>query len=340
MQCGGFTNVYIDIVGKCNARCVWCERGSRNIGLLPPPLANDAPKFMPVDVFGEVLDHLLSKNIMHKQAQLLLHNWGEPLIHPQIHEIFKIIKDNSYFEGSIAFSSNGSRCLELDPHVMPDISWVTFSLPGFSQASYDFAHKFDFQKIIRNIHNMAKDLEKFNPRLKHITYHMYKHNLSEMYLAKAFSEKIGFVFSPVLAYFNSRTHTYDYINGTMSDEMLAIAKKSIFLADYDAISLLRPDNHVCSQFKLLVISHDAQLNVGCCARLDQADDCRLGDIRTLSFEEINTIRRQSKACSDCIKYGLDFSAEYYGSETRVALCNQLRKRWEGKYVRKHSNTSL
>ncbi len=321
-----FNKVYIDISGTCNAKCVWCDRGARKQGLLPPPLENSAPRFMPPDTFGEVVDYLLCNGIITQDATIALHNWGEPLIHPNIHEIFSILKNNSYYKGSLFFSTNGSCCIELDPEKMPSLSTVIFSIPGFSQKSYDFAHKFNFEKTMSNILCMAKDLMKFKNVNKHLSYHIYKHNLNEIASAQIFSRKIHFSFSPVLAFFNSYEFARAYHNNTMSQEIHDLARKSLFLFDYEALKYIRPKKFVCDQWYYLALSHDAQVNLGCCTRLNEAQDCRLGDIRTVSFEDIMNMRMHSPVCQECIAMGLDYSPVYAIAEQRQ-LCDALVQKW-------------
>ncbi len=317
-----FKMVYIDISGTCNARCLWCDRGARKQGFLPPALPNDAPTFMPPDVFADVLDHLLRNAIIAPDATIALHNWGEPLIHPNIHDIFSILKQNTYFKGALSFSSNASICLEFDPEKMPRLETVIFSIPGYSQKSYDFAHKFTATKIMSNIHSMSKDLLRFKGVNKSLTYHMYKHNLDEIPSAQMLAHKIGFSFDPVLAFFNSYAFARDYMNNTMPAEALELARKSLFLFDYDALRYVRPHDFVCDQWKYLAISHDAQINICCSSRLNEACDCRLGDIRQAGLDDIVDIRKNSPVCRECSALGLDYSHKY-AIEYQRALCTML-----------------
>ncbi len=321
-----YKSTYIDIVGKCNARCPWCDRGARNLGDLQAPLANTAPVFMPVDVFGQIFEHLLENKLFDREGSLALHNWGEPLIHPNILEIFSVIKNNKYFKGNICFSTNGSRCVELDPERMPKVLAAEFSLPGFSQKSYDFAHGFNFDKIMKNIFTMSKDLSRFKDTSKNLLYHMYKHNLHEMKSAQLFSRKINFFFTPTVAFFNSLEFSQQYHDNTMSEKRLELAKKSLFLYDFDDLKYLRPKNYTCGQFDILTISHDAQLNVGCCSRLNNPNDCKLGDIRELSFEDVVHIKETAISCQECIAKNLDFSVEY-SIVYRGAFRNMLISNW-------------
>ncbi len=173
---------------------------------------------------------------------------------------------------------------------------------------------------------MSKDLSRFKNTMKLLLYHVYKHNLTEIRPAQSFNRKLNFTFFPTLAFFNSLSFASDYHDNIMSTETLDRANKSLFLYDYDDLKYLRPKDFVCSQFSVLTISHDAQLNIGCCSRLDSSSDCLLGDIRSLSLEDIVAIRKSSLVCQTCIAKNLDFSIEYSISWRRN-FCASLVARW-------------
>lgn len=177
MNMSPFERVYIDITGKCNAHCPFCERGARRFGLLPK-LENAGASYMDSGKFERIFRYLLENNIITKNAWLHLYNWGEPLINPYFRNIMAVIKDTKTFNGRLVLSSNGGNRQDFDRKYMPDLPlYMIFTIPGFSQASYDRGNSFKFSKVISNIEYMVKKLQALPNVHISLTYLVFKYNM-------------------------------------------------------------------------------------------------------------------------------------------------------------------
>ena len=68
-----FKQIYIEITNICNLNCSFCPKNSR------------PKKFMTIDEFDKITDE-----ISPLTNTICLHLMGEPLLHPNIREIFEI----------------------------------------------------------------------------------------------------------------------------------------------------------------------------------------------------------------------------------------------------------
>jgi MoaA/NifB/PqqE/SkfB family radical SAM enzyme len=141
-----FNSIYWEISGICNARCPYCCNGKNSIsgefhkkhsGLITP------------EKFIHALDYLFDKKqISPNLTTLNLYNWGEPLLHSDLNKILDYIAEVGY---TYNISTNGSREYLFSPKAIKKFGNLTFSLPGFSQESYNRIHGFDFKSVLHNI---------------------------------------------------------------------------------------------------------------------------------------------------------------------------------------------
>ncbi|MCS4454451.1 hypothetical protein JTT00_04835 [Clostridium botulinum] len=77
---------------------------------------------------------------------------------------------------SFALSTNASKVILLDNNELKNLKYITFSMCGFSQKSYDKIHGFNFEQIKRNISEILDNFKKMGLRVMHM-YHIMFINL-------------------------------------------------------------------------------------------------------------------------------------------------------------------
>lgn len=88
---------------------------------------------------------MLSNDIINLNTNICLYNWGEPFLHPKFKEIIYYL---SSLNLNIGLSTNASKPIYFeDSNALKNLRHMRFSMPGFSQESYDRMHSFDFEKI-------------------------------------------------------------------------------------------------------------------------------------------------------------------------------------------------
>lgn len=314
-----FKSLYFEISGTCNAKCPWCERGARNIGLLPKVYFPNP--YISADKFYDTLLKLRKNNILHEDCCVNIYNWGEPALQ----DIVRIIKEFNY---RVGISTNASHLMEFHGNdAMSHCHYFSISYPGFSQASYDKAHGFDFEKIKKNTWAIVRNLRASGMRkIPQIYMHIY--NMHEMADCIKFCNALGIKYARTIAYFNSFEQISQYINNAMPYETLLKAKNALFLFPYENLHMYRPAGYVCPQYKILTLSHNGKLSSCCgCTLSDSAygNSYEIADIDGLTLEDIAALPKSQPICKECKKYGIDYHENVLTHYTRcvVYLISQM-----------------
>ncbi len=292
--------VNLEISGFCNAKCPWCISG-RDAQAVPNKKNNE--KFITPELFEKIINRLLELKIIDKNSIFYLFNWGEPLIHPKISELITILNKYDLFFG---FSTNASKVINVDNISMKKLVRLELSMPGFSQASYDKIHGFNFKKILSNIDELMDRFKKSGFKgTPNLAYHIYQFNIHEIPLAKEFCKTHNIDFLPYAAHTNDFRKTIAYLNNTMDSTELMKISKDLLMYYVDDLIAQRPENYSCPQYGILTIDESGNL-LTCCVVPKDHQDYSLGSIFNLSAEEINTKKRTREICGPCSKSGADY----------------------------------
>ncbi|HLD30302.1 MAG TPA: radical SAM protein, partial [bacterium] len=191
MERNPFRKLVFEISGVCNAKCPFCLTGSRHM-----PVGG----FVDPGLFRRSIKKLMEEGLIDSQTRVYLFNWGEPLLHRNFREIVETLNDHDL---RYIISTNGSVFFKFDRALSKNLSRLAFSMPGFSQASYDRIHKLNFEEVKRNIRQFAGDLRSLGyAKDIRILFHIYQFNLDELAQCESFARSLGITFSPYEAYLN------------------------------------------------------------------------------------------------------------------------------------------
>ena len=289
--------VYFEIVGFCNARCPWCVTGNKSLNQVSYP-----SRFINVNDFHNAIVTLLEGGLIYPRETLIrLDNWGEPMLHPELTKILKILRNNDV---NFALSTNASKFVSLENDVLGNLQEIRFSVPGFSQSSYDRIHGFNLESILKNIEMFCKNIRKEGSTATlMMAYHLYQFNLDEIDAAMKFCSLNGIKFSPSSAFLNDFNLAKAYLNKSISTELLERIGKDLFLHYVDELIARTPQDYQCPQFNILTI--DEYCNVlTCCALPKNHPEYSLGNLFTLSSDDIRKGKVSQKVCIECVKLGI------------------------------------
>ena len=300
----------IEISGGCNARCKYCPSGRYNLN----PSGKNSVEFMSARQFIGLIEYMTEMHILAPESIVDLYNWGEPLLNPDFPEIAGWLSKNR-FEYTV--STNASCPVAFQgKDDLKGLKSLIFSMPGFSQDSYDKIHGFCFEKIKRNIRQILNEFREhgFSGYGK-IAFHIYQFNIHEIKNAKAFADELGLDFYPYFAIPASIDLAFGFIDHTLDYEILREISRDLLTFYIDDLVKERPEGYSCQQDNLLTINEKGQLVLGCCADKYSrvcADNYILGEIKQMSLREIKRKKTNifsGTTCTYCRKIG----ADYFGS---------------------------
>lgn len=300
--------VYWDISGVCNGACRYCPSGSKNIlGNLHKSQAG----FLSPKDFRDGLTYLTQKGIINPPGSHIgLYSWGEPYLHPQFEEMLQILVDLN-FEYSL--STNASVFKEISKNSLQGLYEIKFSMPGFSQDSYDRQHGFNFETIKDNITKIIESVRRYSDRTKFsIIFHVYRSNEKEIQPAEDFCKKLDIKFDPLWA----------VLTGFTMPSQVPVMEPSNLRTDMWAeIKKLQPPNWECPQYGILVLDEYSNV-VQCCATDRYVPNFVIGNIKDVDWGKVTEIRKNAEVCKPCIESGIGFLAHNCGG---AVLHTQLEK---------------
>jgi MoaA/NifB/PqqE/SkfB family radical SAM enzyme len=233
-----------------------------------------------------------------------LHNWGEPILHPDLNGIVSALNARGL---RIAISTNASKKTSFTvPTHGFDV--VTFSVPGWSQASYDKVHQLRFDRVVANMEGTMQNMRAMGYKGDFtLAYHVYQFNvLDELEEARAWCSRNGVVFHPYFAYINDYLPAKAYIKGELALEALAEMSKTLFLHYVDDLVAQEPDNWKCPQWTgQLTLNHRSQVLL-CCVLPYDHEAAVLGSVFELSRDQILSGKVSSRECGDCLGCGVAY----------------------------------
>ncbi len=298
-----FENAIIEISGKCNAKCRWCVTGRDN--RYGCQIEKTVVSF---DRFRQIYQHITRLGLIGKKNDIMLYSWGEPFLNPEAMQIFDFL---SAEQQMFSLSTNASVFkVAVNSSTYAGMSSVAFSMPGFSQKSYDRMHGFNFNVIQSNICRLLEDMRGHGfSGSAVIIFHVYQFNQDEIDSAKKFADSLDAEFFPYYAYFNGLSLVQKFIRGTFTEEEWKEAQDEICLHYVEKRLSDVPSDFRCRLRKILTIDEMGNL-VLCCAADRQIEGYILGDIFSFDSveavnERLDTAMSENLSCRECHEKKVD-----------------------------------
>ncbi len=296
-----YRNIMIEICGKCNARCLYCYTGLVNRGVFADEGGCIAP-----ETFEQALDFLRGRGLSGPETHFCLYNYGEPLMHPELAEILRIMDSRG---NTFELSTNGS--VPLQEAAVPYLRHMTMlkiSMCGFTQESYDRISMLNLHQVKTNVKRTLELLRGSGwDGIVSLKFHVYRHNLDEIEPARRYAEEHGMVFSPIHAIIGDLRLQTDYMDSCAESAYAAAAARDLLSADLFApYAAQMPAEWVCSLTEDLVID-ERLLFVNCCmaTRHDAQDYKALGSL--FDIKENVGARCGSALGRRCWRHGVGYA---------------------------------
>jgi MoaA/NifB/PqqE/SkfB family radical SAM enzyme len=302
--------VFLDISGVCNARCPYCLSGRYK-----------APGggFIAVDVFERILERLSASALVDRTTVLGLYNWGEPFLHPRLGELVAAAQRSGM---RYSFSTNASVVPAIDASFVRGLALLIFSMPGFSQSSYDRIHGFDFAKTCGSIEAIVRRARAAGYRGEfRIHYHVYQFNLAEMDACAKFARRLAIDVDYHYAILNHWDHLWKYVDDTLPYPLLKELSQDLFsfrLRDLTADSVAA---YRCPQYDILAVDESA--NVLLCCQVPKEQRYHAGNLLRDDIGQILHSREHNETCTRCVERGM---ARYLNSALEFPQSCQPRGR--------------
>lgn len=301
----------IDIVGTCNLKCAGCPVGI--VGDL-----DRSKGFMEPDYFEKLVNQIASRHPKN-EIYVELFNWGEPLLHPRIGDIIKVLKQHD-INHQVSSNFNVHRNIRELVEAAP--TSVRVSMSGASQEIYSRAHVGgDVRLVISNLyllrHLMDKKKKCFDVE---VHYHLYRDNLgSEIRRIADLAKELGFRFHPGEAFFMLPVDSFlfnDKIALLESKEARFIERMLVKPAESAAIRKKYLKGKDCvlrsNQF---AINYDGSVSL-CCAAYSSGANVSSNFLET-PVADVQSARYKHEVCTQCFARGLAMDSYEDGSKREI-----------------------
>lgn len=298
------TSVYIETVSCCNARCPWCDTGMRKNGTLPA-LSTPTKPFMDPQYFLTLLAHLRSSGMITQETVVYPYNYGEPFLHPKFELLLRALEG---IRQPYGLSTNGSIVPKLTGETrLEHLQSVTFSMPGFSQKSYDAVHGFALNTIKRNITATLRRFRQAGFRGKaEIAFHEYTFNAHEKDDAAQFAFHNGMLIRSNTAIPLSLEIVSQYLTETLNPSIAEHMREYMDMDEFRQKLGTRKENFTCEPKKCLLISSTGQL-LRCSWVAENLPANMLGNIMDMTAEDVaNLLAEKHSFCTECINCEADY----------------------------------
>ena len=168
---------------------------------------------------SEIIKKALSECVVESVS---LFNWGEPLLHPKLADMIRIVKSfrvSVYLGTNLNIRSNYDELLESEP------DRLMISCSGFHKQTYEMTHRGGrIENIKLNMEELSRaKLRTSSKTVIELKYHRYLGNLDDEVEMRQFSKQLGFDFSSTWAYLMNVEKLLEYIH----DDLGIIFRQSL-----------------------------------------------------------------------------------------------------------------
>jgi len=308
-------DIDIDICGACTLRCPSCPQGNVKEYRLPQG-------FMTADLLQGIVTKARTEC---RRPNISLFNWAEPLLHPQLPELIRIVQDAGI---PCHLSSNLDILPDADALMAANPASLRISTSGFSQDIYGRTHRGgDIERVKTHMVALAEAKKRNHADTDiFVQYHRYRDNLHDEPLLRDFATGLGFYFHAVWALFFPLEKVLAYAGEEIDD--FPLTEEDLCLIDGLALPLkqalvaARKYRHRPCSLREDAISLDFQGNATLCCAVFNAGKYTVANYLDMSLSEIQKLRRSHPLCEICMHQGAHVFMTYGIKEMdELALAN-------------------
>jgi MoaA/NifB/PqqE/SkfB family radical SAM enzyme len=287
----------IDVLGSCNLKCPSCPVGNFTDARNPTGFMSPA-----------LLEQIMQKATSESQVcGVQLFNWTEPLLHPQLAELVKIVQS---YGVPCALSSNLNILKNIDDVMSANSHNFRVSVSGFNQTIYGMTHRGgDIDRVKKNMIALAES--KIRTRSKtiiNVLYHRYLGNLDDELLMRKFTEDLGFNFETSWSFMMPIEKVLAYVGEniaetTLNNEDLELIQK-LSLPLREAIDISQKYKNSACDLRDGQMTLDFQGNVQLCCGVYDSSRFTLGSFLSFSSTELQQLKYQNDLCNKCMDKGV------------------------------------
>jgi MoaA/NifB/PqqE/SkfB family radical SAM enzyme len=300
MESGIRFRFHIDVIGACNVRCPTCPVGNF-------PEAAQAQGLMTPELLDRILAKARSECVLDSVG---LYNWTEPLLHPRIADLVRIVHSHGV---PCLLSANLNLARNLEALLKENPEFLRVTVSGFTQETYGITHKRgQIERVKANMTELARVRTEVGARTGvQVGYLRYLTNLHEEQAMRQFAEGLGFEFLPMWAFMLPLEKVLGYRGEPGFEVPTAEDRRTINMLALpldEALDAARLNgNRRCGLLENQVamdVKGDVQL---CCNVYDPAK-YTIANFLDTPLERIQGLRHAGTTCAACMKHG---AHDYY-----------------------------
>lgn len=256
---------------------------------------------------AELLERIVTKASAESVPEgINLFSWGEPLLHPEIHRLIRIVQDAGI---CCHLSSNLNILPDADALMGANPASFKISVSGFTQEIYGITHRGgNIARVKNNMAVLAKAKKRNNAATRiFVNYHRYRHNLGEEPMMRKFALDLGFEFEPVWALLLPLEKILAFLAeenaGTPFTEEDRQLSDRLALPLKAALQLSGEHGDLACRLRERHISIDFQGNVQLCCGIFDSRRFSLVHYLDMPLDKIQELRHGHSLCQQCMKNG-------------------------------------
>jgi len=279
----------------CNAGCVSCPAGRKR------PEDRESSGTMKPDMMERILGYIERRGRVISATH---HFYNEPTLNPHIAELVATCHRHGVH---CLMSTNGSYPDKLLPVLKQGLTNLIFSVSGWTQKVHERSHKGVNIETVKEAMIMASDYVARNRDFKggrmfvRVSWHDYEYNEHERDLMEAFSDHLGFKFTPyntgLLPLEQAQARMLQAVMDPLSPEHPG--ERDLRTKLKEAAVLCRERKHweCINQQRMITVDGDGYLH-NCCVKAH--DDNRRASLFETDLEAFNDYREKLDAdCRAC-----------------------------------------
>jgi len=292
----------IDIVGACNLRCPSC------------PVGNTGPVnesgLMSTELFQRIIDKAAAEFDI---CGVLLFNWTESLLHPELPEFIRIVKRKNL---GCMLSSNLNILRNIDEILNAGPDHFRISLSGFSQEIYGKTHLHgQIERVKENMRllSAAKKRLKAHKTKIAVYFHKYRHNMHEIEPMKRFAHELGFDFEDTWAYYMPLEKLLQLMEGGLPEKEQRFVEEQFALPIVESVEAAKQIHDISRCYLLedhLVVNVKGDVAL-CCTVYDMNGPSNLGHFVDMTVEDVKKAKSRHPTCDSCAKHNIFLHYTYY-----------------------------